>query len=63
MKAGTVVYEDIIQKIEEIRKELMDLGMEKGLQDPQVIKKSQILDELINQYLASIRGQSSKLSI
>lgn len=41
---------DIIQRIENARKELVELGMEKGFQDPQVIKKSQMLDELINQY-------------
>ena len=41
---------DISQRIEKARKELVDLGMAKGFQDPQVIKKSQMLDELINQY-------------
>ncbi len=39
-----------IQKIEKLRMELVELGMEKGFQDPQVIEKSQMLDEVINQY-------------
>lgn len=40
----------INQRIEKARKELIELGMEKGFQDPQVIRKSQALDELINRY-------------
>lgn len=40
----------IIERIEKTRAEMVDLGMRKGLQGPQVIVKSQVLDELINQY-------------
>jgi hypothetical protein len=43
----------IIEKIEKVRQELAHLGIEKGFQDPQVIKASQMLDELINQYYKS----------
>jgi len=50
MKRGVCMDEEIIQKIEEIRKELMIFGVKNGFQDPQVIKTSQMLDELINQY-------------
>jgi hypothetical protein len=39
-----------IHRIEKMRRELVELGMQKGFQDPQVIEKSQTLDELINQY-------------
>ncbi|PKM75830.1 MAG: Spo0E family sporulation regulatory protein-aspartic acid phosphatase [Firmicutes bacterium HGW-Firmicutes-15] len=41
---------NIIKLIEKARGELVELGMKKGFQHPQVIKKSQMLDELINQY-------------
>jgi hypothetical protein len=40
----------ISEKIEKVRQEMINLGMKKGLQDPQVIKRSQMLNELINQY-------------
>lgn len=39
-----------IQKIEKARDELIELGTKRGFQDPKVIEKSQMLDELINQY-------------
>lgn len=39
-----------IQRIEKARDELIELGIKRGFQDPKVIEKSQILDELINQY-------------
>lgn len=41
---------NIMMRIEEVREELNEIGLKKGFQDPQVIKKSQLLDELINQY-------------
>ena len=40
----------VIERIEKLRIELVELGMKKGFQDPQVIKKSQQLDVIINQY-------------
>ncbi|MDD3269322.1 MAG: aspartyl-phosphate phosphatase Spo0E family protein [Syntrophomonadaceae bacterium] len=40
----------IIQSIEELRKELNELGTIKGLHDPEVIRLSQKLDEIINTY-------------
>jgi hypothetical protein len=40
----------IEQEIEILREKLVDLGMEKGLQNQQVIIISQKLDELINKY-------------
>lgn len=50
----------IADRIEIFREELIELGMEKGFQDPAVIKKSQQLDKLINQYYnvkVSTRGK------
>ncbi|MEN6462451.1 MAG: aspartyl-phosphate phosphatase Spo0E family protein [Syntrophomonas sp.] len=41
---------DIIQSIERLRAKLVEKGMEKGFQDPQVIELSQKLDDLINKY-------------
>ncbi|MEQ8175344.1 MAG: aspartyl-phosphate phosphatase Spo0E family protein [Syntrophomonadaceae bacterium] len=35
-------------KVEKVRAKLVKLGMEKGFQDPGVIKLSQALDRLIN---------------
>jgi len=49
IREGSLV-DTTIQKIEKLRLELVELGMKKGLQDPLVIEKSQMLDELINQY-------------
>lgn len=46
---------NIMRKIEEVRHELIELGMKKGFQDPQVISKSQLLDELINQYYRLVK--------
>jgi len=43
----------ITKRIEKAREELVELGMKKGFSHPQVIKKSQMLDELINQYYRS----------
>ncbi len=40
----------IIKLIENKRKILIELGMDKGFQDPQVIKTSQEVDDLIVQY-------------
>lgn len=41
---------NIMQRIEELRSELIEKGTSQGFQDPQVIVISQQLDELINQY-------------
>ena len=41
---------NIAMRIEKVREELVDMGIRIGFQDPQVIEKSQMLDELINQY-------------
>ena len=49
IREGSLV-DTTIRKIEKLRLELVELGMKKGLQDPLVIEKSQMLDELINQY-------------
>lgn len=42
--------EKLICEIEELRTQLNDQGKRRGLHDNDVLKKSQILDTLINQY-------------
>lgn len=51
---------DIIQRIEKLRRELVEQGQQKGLQDPNVIELSQRLDKLINVYY---KYESKKLNI
>ncbi|MEN6327096.1 MAG: aspartyl-phosphate phosphatase Spo0E family protein [Syntrophomonas sp.] len=41
---------NIMQRVENMRRELIEIGISHGFQDPQVISLSQQLDELINQY-------------
>ncbi|MEN6350979.1 MAG: aspartyl-phosphate phosphatase Spo0E family protein [Syntrophomonas sp.] len=41
---------NIIKRIEDLRYELVRLGALKGFQDPEVIKLSQRIDDLINRY-------------
>ena len=41
---------NINKQIKTVLEELVELVMHKGFQDPQVIKKSQMLDKLIKQY-------------
>jgi hypothetical protein len=40
----------LLQEIEDLRRELNIIGIEKGLRDPKVYKKSKKLDKLINEY-------------
>lgn len=40
---------ELNQKVEKIRAKLVKMGMEKGLRDPQVIKLSRTLDQLIKE--------------
>lgn len=40
----------LIKPIEEMRKELNQLGKRKPLTDPEVVKLSQKLDQLLNEY-------------
>lgn len=47
------------QKVEKIRTRLVKLGMEKGFQDPRVIKLSQSLDRLVKQYYDQTPGRES----
>lgn len=42
--------EQLLQQIEELRKELNLMGIKRGLKDPEVYKKSAILDKLIVEY-------------
>ena len=49
-KAGVKMQKDLLQKIEEVRRNLNSLASAKSLVAPEVIKLSQRLDSLINQY-------------
>lgn len=40
----------LLLQIEALRQELIELGLEKGLQSSDVIQKSAQLDELLNRY-------------
>lgn len=51
---------NIVIRIEKAREELIKIGNEKGLQDPLVIKQSEVLDELINQYYRVERKPSEE---
>ena len=42
--------EDLLQRIEELRKKLNAFALGKSLIDPEVISLSQLLDCLLNQY-------------
>jgi hypothetical protein len=44
---------NIVQIIEDLREELVELGISRGLQDPEVIRLSQKLDKYINMYYRS----------
>lgn len=49
---------DITDEIEQLRLQLNEIGEKKGLQDPEVFKLSQRLDELIVQYYRSQNPKS-----
>lgn len=48
---------DLLQIIEELRQQLEEIGIEKGLQDPEVLEASQRLDRLINEYYRFSRNE------
>ncbi|AHF07494.1 aspartyl-phosphate phosphatase Spo0E family protein [Desulfitobacterium metallireducens] len=50
----------LLQFIEEMRRELNHLGVEKPLTDPEVVRLSQRLDILLNQYQNQQYEQSYK---
>jgi hypothetical protein len=52
--------EKLMYEIEELRTQLNDQGKRRGLHDNDVLKKSQILDNLINQYYLLLREQTRK---
>lgn len=52
--------ENLIREIEELRAQLNDQGKRRGLHDNDVLKKSEILDNLINQYYLLLRDGPSK---
>jgi hypothetical protein len=53
----------LLRKIEKLRSTLQDLAQQYGINDPIVIRKSQMLDKLIVQYMLSLPLQKSKLQI
>ncbi|MDD4109775.1 MAG: aspartyl-phosphate phosphatase Spo0E family protein [Prolixibacteraceae bacterium] len=52
--------ENLMCEIEELRAQLNDQGKRRGLHDNDVLKKSEILDNLINQYYLLLRKETSK---
>jgi hypothetical protein len=52
--------EKLMYEIEELRTQLNDQGKRRGLHDNDVLKKSKILDNLINQYYLLLRENTSK---
>ncbi|HBQ25872.1 MAG TPA: aspartyl-phosphate phosphatase Spo0E family protein [Syntrophomonas sp.] len=51
--------EKLIREIEELRTQLNDQGKRRGLRDSDVLKRSEILDNLINQYYRLLREEAS----
>lgn len=45
-----MTLEEVSEQIEEMRVKLVQLGMDKGFQDPKVLFISRQLDKLLNQY-------------
>lgn len=52
--------ENLMREIEELRAQLNDQGKRRGLHDNDVLKKSEILDKLINQYYLLLQEETSK---
>jgi len=48
---------DLLQKIEELRQRLEEIGIKKGFQSPEAIEISQQLDRLINKYYGNNRNK------
>ncbi|MEN6389355.1 MAG: aspartyl-phosphate phosphatase Spo0E family protein [Syntrophomonas sp.] len=52
------------RKVEKVRAKLVKLGLEKGFQDPGVIKLSQALDRLINKiYMPDPGVEAGRINI
>lgn len=47
--------EKLMQKIEELRAELNEKGMNASLSDPEIVAASQMLDALLNEYCRLIQ--------
>lgn len=54
--------DNTVQKIEKARRDLNEMGIRKGFQDPEVLAQSRMLDELINQYYR-ICTKSTKVKV
>jgi len=52
--------ENLMREIEKLRAQLNDQGKRRGLHDNDVLKKSEILDKLINQYYLLLQEETSK---
>lgn len=50
----------MLEEIERLRDVLRELALQYGNRDPRVIRQSQLLDELIVQYMKSLPGLKSK---
>lgn len=55
--------EELLQKIEELRRTLYALATEKKLNDPEVLTASQMLDALLNEYEKLIKRKKKSPGI
>ena len=46
----TVTIDDLIMQIEELRLELVEIKVATGYSDPEVVRASQKLDKVLNEY-------------
>ncbi|GED14745.1 aspartyl-phosphate phosphatase Spo0E family protein [Aneurinibacillus migulanus] len=47
--------EELLRKIEELRRQMLQTAEERSLADPEVCRISQRLDHYINEYLKAVR--------
>ncbi len=52
--------EEILTKIQELRKKLQDVAMDKDLTDTEVIAVSRMLDVVLNEYERLVREKGKK---
>ncbi len=55
----TVTIDDVIMQIEELRLELVKMKVSKGYSDPEVVRASQKLDKVLNEYQELVKHTKS----
>ena len=56
---STSEVEEVLAKIEALRKDLLDIERGKGVQDPEVIRASQELNRAINKYYQLLKRKGT----